>query len=287
MAKRTTRVRAARAARAQDSAPIFVMVHGGGIFPDDWYQPLVRAIERELGHPFAYLPVYYADVITRALARASETPQEWKFKNALEREFQKSFEAAPASPRRTRKRAARLAGLAPLEQFAGVAHELAAYFFNARVRTQIQERLIEKLAQAKDQQRPIILASLSLGTVVCFDVLKRLARQYPIALWFTTGSPIAKLRRVGRYDETLGAITPRTVARWYNIYDTTDWIADPLGPSFPRPGYRLHDIFVNVAGDPIGSHDYFNNCETIQMFADAIRTLTSSHEETNAQSNLV
>jgi len=90
-------------------------------------------------------------------------------------------------------------------------------------------------------------------------------------LWFTTGSPIAKLRAVRRYDDDLGAITAQTVARWYNLYDTTDWIADPLGPAFPKPGYRLHDIFVNVAFDPISSHDYFNNRETIQMFADALR----------------
>ncbi|MBM3127583.1 MAG: hypothetical protein FJ009_02995 [Chloroflexi bacterium] len=79
------------------------------------------------------------------------------------------------------------------------------------------------------------------------------------------------MRAVRRYDDDLGAITAQTVARWYNLYDTTDWIADPLGPAFPKPGYRLHDIFVNVAFDPISSHDYFNNRETIQMFADALR----------------
>lgn len=271
MAKPTTRSKTVRAARPSTS-PVFVMVHGGGSFPDDWHTPLVQAIERELGRPFEYLAVYYADVTNRIMARAMETPEEWQFKNALEREFQKSFEAARTSPAMPRKRATRLAGLAPLGQFASITHELAGYFFDARVRSQIQKRLIEKLNQAQD--RPIILASLSLGTVVCFDVLKRLARRYHIALWFTTGSPIAKLRRVGRYDDTLGAITTRHVAQWYNLYDTTDWIADPLGPSFPRPGYRLHDIFVNVAGDPIGSHDYFNNRETIQMFADAIRSHT-------------
>lgn len=273
MTKPTTRSKRARATRTSAS-PVFVMVHGGGSFPDHWHTPLVQAIERELGHPFDYLAVYYADVTNRILARAVETPEEWKFKNALEREFQKSFEAARASPTIPRQRATRLAGLVPLGQFASIAHELAGYFFNATVRAQIQKRLVEKLDQVRD--RSIILASLSLGTVVCFDVLKRLARRYHIALWFTTGSPIAKLRRVGHYDNTLGAITTRHVAQWYNIYDTTDWIADPLGPSFPRPGYRLHDIFVNVAGDPIGSHDYFNNRETIQMFAHAIRSLTKA-----------
>lgn len=272
MAKKTPRSKTARAARPS-TAPVFVMVHGGGSFPDDWHAPLVQALERELGHSFDYLAVYYADVTERGMVRAVETSAEWKFKNALEREFQKSFEVARASPTLSPKRAARLAGLAPLGRFAQIARQLADYFFDAKVRAQIQKRLIEKLDQAQD--RPIILASLSLGTVVCFDVLRRWARRYHIALWFTTGSPIAKLRRVGRYDDTLGVITTRNVARWYNLYDTTDWIADPLGPSFPRPGYRLHDIFVNVAGDPIGSHDYFNNRETIHMFAQAIRATAS------------
>jgi len=285
MPKKTTRYTARRVTRAATESPIFVMVHGAGSFPENWYEPLVQAIERELGHTFAYLPVYYADVTNRIVARKAETPAEWKFKHALEREFQKSFEAACTSPARARRRATRFAGLAPLTQFASITNELAGYFFDKAVRTEIQKRLIEKLDEAQTQNRPIIVASLSLGTVVCFDVLKRLARRYHIAVWFTTGSPIAKLRRVGRYDDSLGAITTQHVARWYNLYDTTDWIADPLGPSFPRPGYRLHDIFVNVARDPISSHDYFNNRETIQMFADTIRSFAQSPNHLTTRGN--
>jgi len=165
-----------------------------------------------------------------------------------------------------------LVGLsAPIERFAGITQEVAEYFFTPGVRAGIQARLTTKLDQAKQQSGEIVIASLSLGTVVCFDVLKQFANRYPISIWFTTGSPIAKLRRVGRYDDNLGAITAQNVARWHNVYDTTDWIADPLGPAFPKPGYRLHDIFVNVASDPVASHDYFNNRETIQVFADALR----------------
>ncbi len=274
MVKQPTRSTRRRVARVATTAPVFVMVHGAGSFSNEWHVPLVQAIERELGHAFAYLPVYYADVTRQMTTRALETPAEWKFKDALEREFQRAFDTARTSPTVSPRRATRLAGLAPLGQFAAITNQLAGYFFDTRMRTQIHERLIEQLDAAKKQGQPVILASLSLGTVVCFDVLKRWASRYPIALWFTTGSPIAKLRRVGRYDDKLGEITPRNVARWYNIYDTTDWLADPLGPSFPRPGYRLHDIYVNVARDPISSHDYFNNRETIQMFAQAIRDHT-------------
>lgn len=267
--------RASRPQRTRAAMPthkLLVMVHGAGNFPDDWYKPLVAAIEQELGEPFAYLPVYYADVMSRASARALETPEQLKFKEDLQRELEKSFEAARTSPTIPADRAARLTGLpAPLERFAGITQEVGAYFFTPTVRARIQSRLIAKLDEAKQQSEQIVIASLSLGTVVCFDVLRRFAHRYPIALWFTTGTPIAKLRRIGVYDDNLGAITKQNVAQWCNLYDTTDWIADPLGPAFPKPGYRLHDIFVNVASDPIASHDYFNNQETIQIIADALR----------------
>jgi hypothetical protein len=272
MLKRIVRSEPKRAPRKPRTRPVLVMVHGGGSFPEDWYKPLVAAVERELGKPFAYLPVYYADVTNRVGVRALETPEESKFKSDFERELQKSFDAARASPATPAERAVSIAGLpAPLERFGGITQELAGYFFDATVRAEIQKRLTDTLDEAKKQSNHIILASLSLGTVVCFDVLKQLANRYKISIWFTAGSPIAKLRRIGRYDDNLGAITTSRIARWHNVYDTTDWLADPLGPAFPKPGYRLHDIFVNVALDPIASHDYFNNRETIQMFADALR----------------
>ncbi|MCI0476517.1 MAG: hypothetical protein L0Y55_09740 [Anaerolineales bacterium] len=272
MPKKLVRSKLKRAPRKPSAHPVLVMVHGGGSFPEEWYKPLVAAIEKELGKPFAYLPVYYADVVKQVGARALETPEESKFKTDFQRELQKSFDAARTSSTIPADRAVSIAGLpAPLEQFGGITQELAGYFFDASVRAEIQKRLIKQLDATKKQSRRIIVASLSLGTVVCFDVLKQLANRYKIAIWFTTGSPIAKLRAVGRYDDNLGAITTQNVARWHNVYDTTDWIANPLGPAFPKTGYRLHDIFVNVALDPIASHDYFNNRETIQMFADALR----------------
>jgi hypothetical protein len=268
--KRVLRKKSIRTASA--SRKLLVMVHGAGTFPDDWYKPLVAAVENELGHSFAYLPVYYADVTNRQSVRALETPEQAKFKNDFQNELRKSFDTARASPTIQSDRAVSIAGLpAPIERFAGIAQEVAEYFFIPGVRAEIQARLTAKLDQAKQQSQEIVIASLSLGTVVCFDALKQFADRYKIWIWFTTGAPIAKLRHIGAYDDNLGAITAQNVARWHNVYDTTDWIADPLGPAFPKPGYRLHDIFVDVGFDPNTSHDYFNNRETIQMFADALR----------------
>ena len=133
----------------------------------------------------------------------------------------------------------------------------------------IQRAIKHGLDQAVQEYDEIVLASLSLGTVVSFDVLKQSADRYKIASWFTTGSPLAKLRRVGARPSDLGVIAPANVARWLNLYDTTDIIADAIGPQFPD--YRLYDVFVQVGNDPISAHDYFNNGETLDLLADAMR----------------
>ena len=57
---------------------------------------------------------------------------------------------------------------------------------------------------------------------------------------------------------------------WYNVFDTTDIVADAISPSFPRPGYRIHDIFVEVANSMPEAHDYFNNSETLRLIVEAL-----------------
>jgi hypothetical protein len=68
----------------------------------------------------------------------------------------------------------------------------------------------------------------------------------------------------------LGKITRDTVAHWYNVYDNTDFVADALGQTLSTPAYQIHDIFVNVATDPIASHDYFTNPQTLRLIAEVI-----------------
>ncbi len=248
---------------------VMVMIHGAGPFPPDWYKPLVAAIEQELGHPFDYLPVYFADVGTRRAALA-DSPSKAKFKAAFQKELQKSFQATTSTlPAHRRGRA--VAVRSPLQTYAMTTQHVADYFFSPALRAAIQARLIEKLDEARKKFDEIVLVAHSLGTVVSFDVLKQYAGRYNLVAFFTAGSPIAKLRRLGKYDERLGAIDYQHVRRWYNVYDTTDWVADPLGPAFPKPGYRVFDVFVDVGVLPDASHDYLNNRETIQLFAEAMR----------------
>lgn len=252
---------------------VLVIIHGAGTFPDDWYKPTTDAIAKELGHPFDFIPVYFADLAKRPLGALAESPEEAKFKAELENEFRQAYTAARTSPTIPTDRRVNATALPlPADQIIGTVRLVADYFFAGNIRAEIQKRLIDKLDQAKKKKfGEIIFVAHSLGSIVGFDVLKQSADRYNIGLWITTGCALAKLRRLKRYDENLGAITAPNVKAWHNVYDTTDWIADPLGPAFPKPGYRLYDIFVDVGVDPNASHDYLLNPETIKLIANGLR----------------
>ncbi|MDE3090090.1 MAG: hypothetical protein KGJ80_11975 [Chloroflexota bacterium] len=254
---------------------VLVIVHGAGSFPNDYYVPLVNQIETRLGRPFNYIPVYYADVTnppaTMMLkAAAPDSPELAQFKQKFIAAMQQSSDALPPAPK--------MMGIASGGAFGNVggislveiiAKEVGDYLFAPSVSAQIQARLTAGLDQAAQQYDEIVLAALSLGTVVSFDVLRQSADHYPVAYFFSTGCPLAKLRRVGVRAADVGAISPATVAHWYNLYDTNDIVADALGPQFPN--YRLHDIYVQVGNDPISAHDYFNNAASLDLLADAMR----------------
>lgn len=113
----------------------------------------------------------------------------------------------------------------------------------------------------------IVLVSHSLGTLVAFDVLHDCADAINrISYWVTMGCPLAKVQRLGKRGD-LGHIGYQTIRRWYNIYDTTDIVANALGPLFPSMNYFLYDIFVDVAKDPLPAHDYMTNPETLDILA--------------------
>lgn len=255
---------------ASTPTKVLVLVHGAGFFPDDWYKPTVNILQEELARPFDFLAVYFADIANRPVRTLTETPAKTQFKADLEFEFRKSFEAAKTNPMLPPERRTTMLTLpAPVQNIAGTVRLVADYLFTPAIRREVQARIIAKLDEAQKKFDEIILVAHSLGTVACFDALKQATVEYNIAAWYTTGAPIAKLRRVNFLNDDLGAIR-QIVKRWYNVYDTTDFIADPLGPAFPKPGYRLYDIFVDVGVDPNASHDYLNNRETIKLFADAL-----------------
>jgi hypothetical protein len=153
----------------------------------------------------------------------------------------------------------------------GVIRQVCQYLGNHRTQGAVQTRIREKLDSVISAYDEIVLVTHSLGTVVAFDVLHDCADRYDkISHWFTLGSPLAKVMRLGRRSD-LGRINYRTVKHWFNLYDTTDVIANALGPLFSKPDYLIYDIFVDVAEEPMPSHDYFRNSQTLDYIAAAMR----------------
>ena len=157
---------------------------------------------------------------------------------------------------------------------AATIQDVCLYLFNDQFAQKIRQELIDGLNDAQ-QYDEIVLVSHSLGTVVAFDVLNAWTASKPkISCWFTLGCPLTKVLRLRA--GTPNRLNNANVAEWYNVYDTTDIIASPLGPTFTKPGYNIHDIFVDVGTDPISSHDYFDNVATLKLIADAVEATRQS-----------
>ena len=252
-----------------------VIVHGGADIPENYYENVVSAVKKRLGKSFKFISAYYSDVVTgrtgriAAMAAVAESPEVARFKA----EYEKQLRDAHAK-NQAEKRA--LGTAAFLDSFIDKAltdtvNEVVQYLFNKSVTSEVQARLIEALDQATQKNVEIVLVSHSLGTVVSFDVLKQFADRYKIAYWFTLGCPLLKLVKLRCREAALGEINDSRVARWHNVYDTNDFVADAIGASFHAPDCRIHDIFVEVANAMPAAHDYFNNAETDDVLAEAMR----------------
>lgn len=261
---------------------VLLFVHGAGkTDPDYAVQPLA-AITLLLGAEPPCVPVYYADITQVSFPfgtasfpgagpqpGAGDSPQVSQFKLAFAMQVQADVDALP--PGDKSMSVMTLPGQALAELIATELNELAGYLFNPLTYNRIQSRMYDGLNKATQMGDSIVVASHSLGTVVAFDALRALGGQYNVSSFFTLGSPLAKLRRLGTRSADLGAINYEHVNSWLNVYDTTDPVSNPLGPAFPLVGYRLRDVFVDVASSPIPSHDYFPNGEVLAEIARALK----------------
>jgi hypothetical protein len=248
-----------------------VLVHGAGKFPKSHVEAIAADIKATYGKPIDTFVAYYADWDQQLVASvAVESIEAQDFKQAFRAELQKQSDAlAPLAHPVTATIVPSQDDVGGLELASVLTNQIASYLFNPVVTHIIQAPLLQVLDQVSNYKE-IILISHSMGTVVAFDVLKQVADQYPITLWITLGCPLGKLRRVGVRDDHLGKITEQVVENWYNVFDNTDIVADPISPAFPEPGYRIHDIFVEVANKMPEAHDYFNNPETMRWIVQAI-----------------
>jgi hypothetical protein len=272
---------------------VLVFVHGAGKTAPDYAVDPLAAIALLLGAEPPSVPVYYADVTrtgslfgVAALKEKddpptlSEPPRMTQFKTAFATQVLSARQAAPAGHQALAtaelagNQAAAAAGLPGqdiAELISAEVNQIAGYLFNPLLYNQIQSRMYDGLNKATKMGDSIVIASHSLGTVVAFDGLRALAARYRVATFFTLGSPLGILRRLGNRSADLGAIAYDHVGTWLNFYDTTDPISTPLGPDFPLPGYRLRDVFVDVASAPLPAHDYFRNSEVLTEIAKALK----------------
>jgi len=250
---------------------VLVNIHGGGKFMSDFYIPQVRALTNILGSQPPCLPCWYGD-LSDVGPKVRDLGPEWSpeaqaFRAAFEQELRQHLRlstersaSTPATPR----------GLADIAYSAAdVVNDVVRYLFDTRLQQEIQKRLIDVLERATQDYAETILVSHSLGTVISFDVLRAGANRYKIGQFITLGCPLRKLVRIGIRPSDLGAITRTTVPQWRNIYDTTDPVADAIGPAFP--GYPIEDVFVDNATLPIPSHDYWGNPQVLELIAEALR----------------
>jgi len=106
-----------------------------------------------------------------------------------------------------------------------VTNDVHQYLTKMTLRTHIEDGVL----QAMDHARENVVVSHSLGTVVAYTVLRRLAKEgqaWKVPLLVTLGSPLGiravrgKLRPIGH---------PACVTKWFNAYDPNDVVAlNPL-----------------------------------------------------------
>ncbi|MBI4670650.1 MAG: hypothetical protein HY741_03145 [Chloroflexi bacterium] len=260
---------------------VIVFVHGAGKFKKNYFKEPLAALTALLGTQPPAVGVWYSDIASVGASlgvaargktrgkrgRTLDGDEVANFKAAFAMLVQSDFNALPQYERHTIAFAMPAQFLA--EVIATDLTQVAGYLFDSKTYSAIQTRMRDGLNQALGMGDEIVIASHSLGSVVAFDCLKESAGNSNVASLFTLGSPLSKLRRLNLRTGDLGAI-PGNVGEWLNLYDSTDPVANALGPVFPSRPFRLRDVFVDVDTDPIRSHDYFRNEETLTELAAAM-----------------
>lgn len=261
---------------------VLVFVHGAGKTDPNYAAEPLAEITRLLGAEPPYVTVYYPDIANLGSpfggasvsaaggpSTLDEPPRVRQFKKAYAEQIQSDLNALQHADQAVSVTA--LPGQDIAELLAEEIDQIAGYLFNPLIYNKIQSRLYGGMNQAAHMGDAIVIASHSLGTIVAFDGLRAIGARFNVSTFFTLGSPLAKLRTLGSRPAGLGEIAYDHVGSWLNFYDTTDPIANPLGPAFPLPGYRLRDVFVEVASSPLPAHDYFHNSEVLAEVARALR----------------
>lgn len=249
-----------------------VLIHGAGKEPSDYYQGFITALEKAMGNPISYLPSWWSDLSNIGPAVRGggpdpvQSPEALAFRQAFLQEL--GLASAKKGSPKAGMRAARSLG-STIILLADVANDVVRYLFDAEVRQMIQKRLIAKLEEARKRFSRTVLVSHSLGTVISYDVLRQEASAYNVRIWFTTGSPLAKLVKLHRCSPQVGEIALPPGIKWENFYDPSDVVASALRQAF-KP-YPIHDLRVENGSGIMQSHDYWRNPQVVRLVAKALK----------------
>ncbi len=250
---------------------VLVFVHGSGSHPRNYYQATLAGLTELLGAEPETVGVWYSDLLdeNHAAERKKELDGDEiaNFKAAFSMLVYSDFLALPNHERHNAAFILPAQFLAQL--IATDLAQVAEYLFSSKTYGAVQTRMRDGLNKAMGMGDEIVIAGQSLGSVVAFDCLRETAANLNVAPLMTMGSPLSKLRRLNLRTPDLGAI-PGNIGEWLNLYDTTDPLANALGPVFPSRPFRVRDVFVDVDSDPIRIHDYFYNQETLAELAAAM-----------------
>jgi hypothetical protein len=77
------------------------------------------------------------------------------------------------------------------------------------------------------------------------------------------------LVRTGQRTADLGAINPRTVPQWYNLYAPRDPIAAPIADVFPA--FPIRDERIEGARGRLQAHRYWSHPRVTELIARVLR----------------
>lgn len=251
-------------------AKVIVFVHGAGKHGKGYYKETLAGLTALLGAKPAAVGVWYSDLLNEAAKAKNfklDSDEVAHFKSAFSMLVHGDFNALPHHERHNAAFVMPAQFLA--EMIAPDLDGFADYLFSSKTYSALQTRMRDGLNQALAMGEEIVVAGHSLGSVIAFDCLRETAGNSNVSTLLTLGSPLSKLRRLNIRTNDLGAI-PGNIGEWLNLYDTTDPMANALGPMFPSRPFRVRDVFVDVETDPIRSHDYFHNEQTLAELAAAM-----------------
>lgn len=240
-----------------------VTIHGVGRFEHDFWVSQQSAVAQHLGCQPPVCPVWWADLVDVGAPLPGLRDQVTARLHTVAQRV--AGRPAHHSPRLVHHVSERI------HTFVNGVAGVVAYFISTRQRHAIRQRLRQTLAELTQRRQEIILVSESLGSVIAFDVLRAEADQYRVAAWVTIGCPLRTLVYSGQRRRKLGAINPRTVRQWLNVYAPYDPIAAPIAPLFPE--FPIRDERIDEAGGLFDAHaNYWLTPRVAALIAEMFHT---------------